>query len=318
MMRYGTIQRSQFEPAAAIGILCLKLAFATLQICAFSAAVTGAARAQAPADAGTQSLSNEEREARIEKLRLEIAALKNPPPWYRPILDATPLITVALTLAGLWAGAFKYFEDQRQSREERQQSRADQQSLQIRSNIDQILSFPTDNKITSARVIFLLHDLDTLTVNDVNTRNKITDVLESLIENNLNFDQRRDVNFDIAAMSNWPDYERRLHQRGGSPVLRYNYFQALRHLSEKHQAYFSSIDYDRTEERFVVKSYVEESQFQLFVLLVTGYQLHMGLIRSAAERKEAVEQFARALQNERLAEHLFGADETGTSVVHRR
>jgi hypothetical protein len=72
--------------------------------------------AQVQGASSDDSLSSEEREAGIEKLRLEISALKKQPAWYSPYLEATPLIAVVFTLIGLWAGAIKYFNESGESR----------------------------------------------------------------------------------------------------------------------------------------------------------------------------------------------------------
>lgn len=296
---------------SASACVCLMFVFVAIGAAEFASTMAGTAQAQPRTNATNESLSNDEREARIEKLQLEIAALKRQPAWYKPILDATPLIAAVLTLAGLWAGAYKYFEDRRQSR-------VTNQKTQFRADIDQILSFPSDNKITVARITFLLHDLDGLTANDAAARNNVTDVLEQLIANDLDLDKPRDVSFDVAAMSHWPDYAHRLHTQGGSPELIYKYYQALRHLYERNKSYFSTIDYNRAEQRFSVPTYTYEAQFQHFAQLIVGYQRHLSFMQSAMERQTALERLADALHNPELVNNLFGEDETRPSPIARR
>jgi hypothetical protein len=215
------------------------------------------------------------------------------------LLDAAPLITVVLTLASLWAGAYKYFDD-------RKEARLALERAQVRTDIDQILSFPTDAKISLARATFLLHDLGDLTANDSGGRDNVTDVIDELIKNDLDFDKARDAGFSLLALSNWPGYADRMRDRGGSRDIRYKYYQALRHLYEANKAYFSSIDYDSGTGGYVVKEYTEEAQFLLFAALVSGYSKHMEFIRDESARKEAVERFADALHNPGLAAKLFG------------
>jgi len=301
----------QFCAPTTRAIVCLVFVFAAIQAAEFASNMASTAQAQPPTNVANDDLSNEERKASVEKLHLEIAALKRQPVWYKPILDATPLITAILTLAGLWAGAYKYFGDRRQSRMANQKT-------QIRVDIDQILSFPADNKITVARITFLLHDLDELTANDAAARNNVTDVLEQLIANDLDFDRPRDVSFDVAAMSHWPDYEQRLRSQCGSPELIYKYYQALRHLYERNKPYFSTIEYNRAEERFSVTTYTYEAQFLHFAQLIVGYQKHLSFIRNPAERQTALQRLAEALHNSELVNNIFGEDEFQSSRIARR
>jgi hypothetical protein len=246
----------------------------------------------------SEDLAETEQKARIDKLRLEISALEKPSSGYKPLLDAVPLITIAITLATLWAGAYKYFDD-------RKEARLAQERAQIRTDIDQILSFPTDTKISLARVTFLLHDLGDLTASDSSRRDNVTDVIDELIKNDLDFDKIRDAGFSLLALTNWAGYAARLRDKGGSMDLRYKYYQALRHLYEANKPYFSSIGYDRETGGYVVKEYTEEAQFILFAALVGGYGKHIEFIKNDSERKEAIERFADALHNPGLAAALF-------------
>jgi hypothetical protein len=245
----------------------------------------------------SEKTPDEEHAARLEKLRLEIASLKYQLTWYRPFLDSTPLITVIITLIGLWAGAYKYLE-------ERRETRIGQQNSQIRADIDQILSFPSDSKISLARVTFLFHDLDRMTIDDIAMRNNISDIVEKLIANDLDFDKLRDVSFDVAAMSRWADYSQRLRAKGGSRDIRYKYFQAFRHLHTENEQYFSTIDIDESGQ-YIVKQFTVEAQFLRFAQLVIGYQQHVSFIKTTMEREGAKNSMAQALHNPSLVEKIF-------------
>jgi hypothetical protein len=142
----------------------------------------------------------------------------------------------------------------------------------IRADLDQILSFPSDDKISLARVVFLFHDLENLTASDNAAKANVSVVVEKLIENDLDFDKLRDLSFDVAALLYWPGYAQRLQERGGSRELRYKYVQAFRHLYEENKAYVSSIHFDRTVNEFVVKEFTPiETQFLRLAQLMTGY-----------------------------------------------
>jgi hypothetical protein len=179
--------------------------------------------AQSQGSARTDSLSMLERQANLEKTRLEIEGLKDRHAWYKPWLDAAPLITAVLTIAALSAGAYRYFHDN-------QETRSAQRNTQIRSDIDVIVSFPSDRKISLARIIFLFHDLVTLTAKDKKAHDVVTDVIEKLVADDLDFDKLRDVGFDVVALASWPGYAQRLEQQGGSPTVIYKYLQAFHHL----------------------------------------------------------------------------------------
>ena len=255
--------------------------------------------AQVQGASSDDSLSSEEREAGIEKLRLEISALKKQPAWYSPYLEATPLIAVVFTLIGLWAGAIKYFN-------ESGESRSIDRRTQIRADLDQILSFPSDDKISLARVVFLFHDLENLTASDNAAKANVSVVVEKLIENDLDFDKLRDLSFDVAALLYWPGYAQRLQERGGSRELRYKYVQAFRHLYEENKAYVSSIHFDRTVNEFVVKEFTPiETQFLRLAQLMTGYGQHIRFIPDEVKRKEARDELAAAIHNPGLVENYL-------------
>jgi len=243
-------------------------------------------------------LSQEERLTSLEKLKLEVLALKRASAWYRPLLDAVPFVTALVTVVGLWAGAYKYFADKREAR-------LAQNVSELKTDVDQILTFPTDDKISRARVTFALNDLERLTTDDAGKRANVTDIIEMTVENDLNFDKLRDVTFDAIVLSHWKDYSSRLSQKGGSPNIRNRYIEALRRLYATNPEYFSSIDYNDALGGFTASGSVDEAKYLEFLKLVSGYQRHLKFIGSAPERVSAVENFSEALHNPRLAAKLL-------------
>jgi hypothetical protein len=243
-------------------------------------------------------LAVSKQQAEVDKLHLEIAALKREPSRYKSIVEATPFIAAMLTLASLWAGAYKYFED-------RKEARMAQETAQVRTDVDQILSFPTDTKISLARVAFLLHDLGELTTQNSAARKDVTDVIEATVMNDLDFDKLRDAGFGSTVLDHWTDYTMRLRESGGTEQIRYKYFQALRHLYEANNSYFSTIDYDPSKKGYAVKAFTEENQYLLFRTLVDGYRKHVEFIRNDGERKDAISKFGQALHNPSLATKMF-------------
>jgi hypothetical protein len=237
-----------------------------------------------------EDLVEAEQRARLAKIRLEISALEKPSSPYRPLLDAVPLITIVLTLATLWAGVYKYFDD-------RKEARLAQERTQIRTDIDQILSFPTDPKISLARVFFLLHDLGELTENNSDGRDNVTNIIDEMIKQDLDFDKIRDASFSLVALNKWAGYAARLREKGGSEDIRYKYYQALRHLYEANPTYFSSIDYDARTGYYIVDKYAPDAQFALFKELAYGYSKHVEFIRDDSQRKIAIDRFADVLHN---------------------
>jgi hypothetical protein len=258
------------------------------------------AMAQDQAIAPSNDLALEEQQRRIEKLQLEIAALRNPSPGYKTIVELVPLLTALLTVIALAAGAYKYFGD-------REEARRAQERVQFRADVDQILAFPTDAKISLARVTFVLHDLDDLTRDDRAARQNVTDVIERLVANDLDFDKLRDVSFDVIALDHWVDYAERTRRAEKSRDILYKYYQALRHLYEENKEYFSSIDFDKEAGGYVVQKYTEEEKFLRFAQLATGYIRRVRLTPNAVARQEAITKFADALHNPRLATRLFDA-----------
>lgn len=257
-----------------------------------------AAMAQGQMVTISNDLSNEEQRARVEKLQLEITALKNPFPIYKTLVEFVPLLTALLTVITLAAGAYKYFDD-------RKETRLAQDKAQFRADVDQILSFPSESKISLARITFLLHDLGDLTRNDNAARDNVTNIIERLVANDLGFDKLRDVSFDVIAMDHWAGYAARLGQKGSSQDILYKYYQALRHLYDENKKYFSSIDVDKETGGYIVEEYTEEEKFLRFAQLAIGYGRRVRLIQDARERDEAIAKFAEALQNPKLAAKLF-------------
>jgi hypothetical protein len=149
---------------------------------------------------------------KYQKLEQEIENLKIRNKWYRPLLAAIPsfalLVTAIVGLAGLWYSARKDRASQTQDKLSRIETR-------ISHNVDQLLLFPHDDKQTISRAVFLFKDLKTLLESSYDDRkvsdspdikNNVVVSLYNLTEYDCDFDKTRDVDFDLAALTNLSEY----------------------------------------------------------------------------------------------------------------
>src|SRR5262249_17261760 len=80
---------------------------------------------QVPVRSDKEGLELQHLQVEVEKLSLEVAALRSSTFWYRTIGRYLPLLTAILAVAGFWVGLFQYFRQQTET--ERQRADAVQQ-----------------------------------------------------------------------------------------------------------------------------------------------------------------------------------------------
>jgi hypothetical protein len=93
----------------------------------------------------------------------------------------------------------------------------------------------------------------------------------------------------------------------------YKYFQALRHVHDEDKEYFESIEYEMGY-GFRVDRFTEELRYLRFVILITGYGLHLRLLgknglsgKHGVLAKDAMQRFQEALKAPTLTEQLINS-----------
>ena len=243
--------------------------------------------------------TEEKEQLELKKLRLEIESLQGRNAKGMRLLPFMPLITTLVAVAGLWFGVVRFFGEQRQVRILRSEG-------QIRTNIDQILSFPNNEQLSVSRVLFLLADLRDLVQRDPEEIQKITNILAELIQQS-DFDKLRDIRLSVTVFEQWPEYLQKIRT---DPVAQnrvtYKYYQAFRHLHDEDPEYFETLNLDANS-NFVVGpgGYTEESRFLRFERLFWSFSWYLKTIKANPPAwEQAIKRFSEAIRNEHLTEKL--------------
>src|SRR3712207_907132 len=113
-------------------------------------------------DDNNASIEDSLKEAQLEKIHLEIENLRKDKAWSKKFAVYIPLVTAALAVGGFLFGIFQFINEQQKERLAKEVEQGLKIDNQIRSNIEQILQFPSDKQQTISRTSFLLVDLQSL------------------------------------------------------------------------------------------------------------------------------------------------------------
>ncbi len=257
-----------------------------------------------PHPSGVSELNHAGRRADLEvkKLCLEIEQLQAGNSTYEKALKLIPFVTALVAILGLWFAVVRFFSEQKIDRKLQIERR-------VSDNIEELLTFPTDDSLSGSRLLFLLKELDSLSKYVPERRPPITVIIAELVAQDCDFNRRRDVLFNINVLRHWPDYRDYLKSNPERlTFISYKYFQALRQLHEKEPVYFETLDFQR-DSGYIVgdEGYTEEATFLLFESLVRGFAIHLSMVEQGSKRwLKSIQQFDEALQNPRLTQRLFG------------
>jgi hypothetical protein len=244
-------------------------------------------------------------DAQLEKLKLEIQELKNKSSFANTIPQYIPLMTTLIAVAGFCFTIYQFFAAQNKDRLAKEHEQKLNDEDQIRTNVEQLLSLNPKEEESIGRVFFLLQDLNTLTLRNPTEKPKITNSLVEFIRNDCDFDNLRHIRIDIAALQHWPDYSTYLSKnRSSHNFIIYKYFQALRHVHDEDTDYFESIKYEK-DYGFRVERFTQESLYLRFLSLISGYELHLRILKeNAGEVREVIDRFSKAVNNPILTKQL--------------
>lgn len=155
--------------------------------------------------------------AELRKLELEIEELRRGRTWEARIGRFVPIITALISIAGFMSGLLIFGLQQAKDRDARMADVRSRSLTDYRTSFEQLLLFPSNDNMTIARVLALKQDLDELKDNlyaDQKQKDqqeqRLTGSVCNLIARDFDFTKPRQVTFDIAAMQNWPEYQRGL------------------------------------------------------------------------------------------------------------
>ena len=230
------------------------------------------------------------------------------------ILNLTPILSVFLAMCTVAFSIYQY-HSQRQL-EERIRLRS-----QIRSDLDQLTTFPKNKALTLSEVEFLLGDLDELIQRSAdaegkpesaqNDRKRITKVLYDSAQQDCNYDEQRDVDFSIKVFDSWTGYKDYL--KSDSELiwdLLFHYNDSLGKLHGQIPRFISQIEYDKKTSQYTEPpgtTDAEDSHLRHFEDLVIGFNKHLELLDQGSQlRNDLIKQFQAATCNEKLTKAQFG------------
>ena len=271
------------------------------------------------------SVSESLRAAELEKINLEIRLLKTTGGVHARIVNYIPLITVFVAVGGLLFGILRFTNEQLKDRTAREGDRVVKVQEQIRTDVEQLLRFTTDERKTVATSMFLLDDLEKLLEFPVGNqkisgiypeqRREITKGLERLVEDDCNLVEERDAAFALALFDRWKDYGDYLkedYSEAGLPKVRFilfKYIRAFKTLRNKDPEFFKKFDYNPGSKTYIPVGdewEVDEAAFVHYVDLEGGFRRHLKVLGPDAQaREEFIRAFQGAVCSSTLTQNIF-------------
>jgi hypothetical protein len=256
-----------------------------------------------PGSPSSSTSSVTERERR--KLELEIRKLEIDTGTPARLANWLPMGTILVGVLAATIGVLQYLHDQRRQSEIRIQE-------QYSTNVSSLVGYVEAERSTSIRVVSALDNLKNLVplmMDPTAQRERVTDLVATAVAEDLDFEDPRQVRFDALCLSHWPEYRAWLGTHPDTQkFILYRYRQALTVLAGTDPDYFRSLKVAPTG-GFTVKQFIKEQDYLHFTWLLEGYRQHLSSL-DEPQRSEAVQDFAAAVDNSRLAEDLFHRHET--------
>lgn len=258
--------------------------------------------------------------AQLQKLQLEIEGLKRGS-LTEKFVRLTPLLSVLIAVGGLLWGIYQYNQQQKETQAHEEVGQRIQIEGQLRSDLDQIVRFPSDKTETLSRTKFLLKDLNRLLQVNISsltsgknfnegTPREVSKVLYDVVNDDCDFDKERDANFAVAVLGSWDDYRKYIQENPAIlSELISKHCDALSKLHARIPKYVSQIKYDSSQGMYTEpggSGQTARSSFRHFEALVTSVKSHLDLLNPDTDlRNDLVKDFQASTCNEKLTRQLF-------------
>ncbi|MDX6443556.1 MAG: hypothetical protein QOH71_630 [Blastocatellia bacterium] len=257
-------------------------------------------------------------QAQLEKLELEIAALKRTESFdaetkeekrkkmyyetqsarwqtsliYRASQFAT-IITIFATAFGIWSAYNKLVTDRQNEYEQKSKDRTDRMTLRYRTDLQQLLEYPIDPRQTISKAVFTLQDLTDVVNNgfesELEKQQKADEVgfLIAQLVKSSDFDLMltRNSNFDRKAIDSSKFYENYLvtHPMDNRDILS-KYKGVLLALHDKDPSYCENFQVDPNDSSSFTESQIstDQTKFFQYVYLFHAYRNHVELLSHSA------------------------------------
>lgn len=271
----------------------------------------------------TESTKNESPQERValelEKLRIEVRQLKKKPWWLDSVVHLLPIVAALVSVAAFVFTAYQYIAAQGKARQAAQIEQQFKLEAQARTNLEQIIQFPKEEKYTVTQIEFLLVDLDRLQrllekTSDYSReyaghRRTTTHIIANLINRDMDFRKSRNVDFATAVLVNWEDYKTFLNENTGyvETILALKE-DVLTEMWREAPDYFQRITFDQTEQIYHEPPGIlsKRSQFREFEKLMRSFHEHLKLLSDQKTKDKRIKMFQAAICNPTLTEQVFG------------
>ncbi|HEX5701698.1 MAG TPA: hypothetical protein VFX97_00605 [Pyrinomonadaceae bacterium] len=232
--------------------------------------------------------------AELRKLQLEVTELERGTKLESRIGRFVPIITAVISIAGFILGVVIFGNEQSKGRQAREDDRKSRELNDYRIGYEQLLLFSSNDKLTIARVLTLKQDLDALKESIYLTptqreeqEQRLAGSICNLISRDFDFTQPRHVTFDIAALQNWPEYQKglieTLNPKTGKTVneaIIDKYLHVIRELETKEPGVFKNVDV--AEDTADPEIFLKEPQRSV----INGFACHVNLLQGEKKARD--------------------------------
>jgi CRISPR/Cas system CMR-associated protein Cmr5 small subunit len=173
-----------------------------------------------------RQINREVSEAQLEKLNLEIEELKNKKEKKTISEKITPyigLISAVIAVGGFLFGVYQFLDGQSKSRLSQERELSEKIENHLSSDIEKILLFTKDEKMSVAQMTYLFDDLKTYIKLKAKTAENpdeedrrltraVSEKLLYAMQNDCNYENQKDALFLWAVLANWEDFAETLKE----------------------------------------------------------------------------------------------------------
>lgn len=274
----------------------------------------------------TQQIHREVSEAQLEKLKLEIEELKEKKEKKTLSEKITPyigLISVVIAVGGFLFGVYQFLDGQKKNRLSQERELSEKIENHLSSDIEKILLFTQDEKMSVAHMTYLFEDLKTyITLKAKTTENPdreaykltraVSDKLLYAVQNDCNFENHKDVSFLWAVLRNWEDFTDALKEnKAMNAAILDKQTNALRIFYSKDSQIVSTITYDAVGRAFTYPEglgNLTPRDTDHFQDMLNNIKDSFILLSDENEKKEVVLEVQGRTCNRTLTKQILGTD----------